>query len=507
MVVAPGISNIGHIIVDAFRSRTPRTAAAWDGRPVDIFVNGGAGSDNISPENASLESLYRYQPHLRAAIDFLASNVAQLSVHSFVRGENGARERETSSLVHKRLSVAPNEYMTGYELFYSLVADMALYNRAYWFFTPGNSGDMEIHPFPAGWVSPVFSDFSTVDFYKIQIPGNSETLKISADNCIAFNGWSPGLTSPSSLVDSLRLVLEENYHSRKYRVQFWRKSGRVGTYLARPVNAPEWDNSARRRFYSMWEDFTSDHGPRAGSTPLLEDGIEIKSNAFKSADEEWAESVRLSLQTVAQVYQIPPGMLGASNSETYSSLRERNKMLFKNTLGPRIRFIEDRINAFVLPLLGADPATHFVEFNTEGMLRGDFETQASVMSTATGGPWMTRNESRAIMNLPRIESSAADELITPLNVVVGGQTSPQDGGTAYQGGGKNRTVILKFLERCDRIKTARGIDSMPWERLTRELSDDLGGDSELAVKVTDALAKMQGGAFVDMITEFEGDVE
>lgn len=182
-------------------------------------------------------------------------------------------------------------------------------------------------------------------------------------------------------------------------------------------------------------------------------------------------------------------------------------MLFKNTLGSRIRFIEDRINAFVLPLLGIDNTEFFVEFNTEGMLRGDFETQAAIMSTATGGAWMTRNESRALMNLPPLDMPGADELITPLNVVVGGQTSPQDGGTAFQGGGKNRTVILKFLERCDRIKTARG-ENMPWDRLTRELTDDLDGDSALAVKVTDALATMQGGgAYVDMITEFEGENE
>ena len=102
-MVAPGISNIGHIIVDAFRSRTPRTAAAWDGRPVDIFVNGGGGADNVSPQNASYESMYRYQPHLRTAIDFLASNIAQLSLHSFKRGGDGSRSRETESLAHARL--------------------------------------------------------------------------------------------------------------------------------------------------------------------------------------------------------------------------------------------------------------------------------------------------------------------------------------------------------------------------------------------------------------------
>lgn len=40
---------------------------------------------------------------------------------------------------------------------------------------------------------------------------------------------------------------------------------------------------------------------------------------------------------------------------------------------------------------------------------------------------MTVNEARAKRNLPALEG--ADELVVPLNVVAGGQASPQDGGT------------------------------------------------------------------------------
>jgi hypothetical protein len=46
------------------------------------------------------------------------------------------------------------------------------------------------------------------------------------------------------------------------------------------------------------------------------------------------------------------------------------------------------------------------------------------MQTATGAPIMTRNEARQRMNLPHLPG--ADDLVVPLNVLVGGQASPTD---------------------------------------------------------------------------------
>ena len=39
---------------------------------------------------------------------------------------------------------------------------------------------------------------------------------------------------------------------------------------------------------------------------------------------------------------------------------------------------------------------------------------------------MTTNQARRILDMPAIDGG--DELITPLNVLTGGQPSPQDGG-------------------------------------------------------------------------------
>src|SRR5690606_4605638 len=120
-----------------------------------------------------------------------------------------------------------------------------------------------------------------------------------------------------------------------------------------------------------------------------------------------------------------PVVVGSSEGASYNTVRELHRAIYRTMLGADIRQIEERVTAFVLPMLGASD-DHFVKLNVESMLRGSFEEQASVLSTSVGAPWMTRNEARALSDMPAVDGG--DELITPLNVIEGGQPSPQDGG-------------------------------------------------------------------------------
>lgn len=374
------------------------------------------------PKNMTVEDLWATQPHLRTVIDFRARNIAQLGVQLFAAdGEQRSRVRGTD--VSKLLG-RPNPYMTGYDLIYDLVASRSLYDTAYWFIMEGEAGKV-IHPFPPAWVTPLADSYFAPRSYRVQVPGGDRYVDVPGDQVVEFRGWTPtpSLTT-SSPVETLRMVLEEQHSSRKHRLQLWRRNGRVGSYIARPKDAAPWDDTARRRFMDMFTAFTGDNA-KAGGVPLLEDGMELKRNAFTSADEQWAESVKISLETVAQVYQVNPTMVGVLEGTNYSNMKEFNRALYRTSLGPDIVQIEERITEFVLPLLGA-PDDQFVKLNVESMLRGSFEEQVKVFSASVGGPWMTRNEARALQDMPPLDEG--DELITPLNVTEGGQASPLDGG-------------------------------------------------------------------------------
>lgn len=418
--------STGSLILSALKNRISRTSALYQGREVDILVN-HSGGDSV-PEGLSPAQMWRTQPHLRTVVDFLARNVSQLGLHSFVRdGEERKRDRE--STVAQVLCTKPNAYMTTFDLIYSLVGNYALYNRAYWFIALNKDGELEIHPFPSDWVTPIYDHLFRVSEYKIRPPGTADAVKVDAASIVAFEGWNPAQGSDSSPVDTLRLILEEQYHSRMHRLQVWKRNGRVGSCLTRPASSPAWDDTARRRFYEMFEAFVGDKGSRAGGTPILEDGMELKRVGFNSADEQWSESVKISLETVAQVYQVNPTMVGVLDSANYSNVKEFNRSLYTNTLGPLLRMIESRLNAFALPLLGAEPG-QYVEFNVEEKLRGSFEEQAAVTSAAVGAPWMTRNEARRMRNLPAVDNG--DSLITPLNLAVEGAAGEADAPSAEE---------------------------------------------------------------------------
>ena len=481
--------NAGKTILSALINRIPRSETTYNGQPVTVFMNHSGIPD--APGNLPPEVLWRTQPHLRTVVDFICRNVSQLGLHTFERnGEDRKRDRDSDLA---RLLRRPNPQMTTYDLIYDLVGNLSLHSRAYWFIFRTIDDEWELQPFPAPWVTVEYDTFWAPKKYVVQ-PPNKDGKKVSftPDRVLDFGQWSPVPGQSSSPIDSLRLVLEEQHHSRKHRVQLWRRNGRVGSYISRPADAPTWTRSDRQRFYKMYESFTGDGGSRAGGVPLLEEGMEIKQTKFTSADEEWAASVKLSLETVAQVYQVNPTMVGVLDNANYSNVKEFNKSLYTNTLGPLIRMIELRLNTFLLPMLGIDSDRYFVEFNVNEKLRGSFEEQAAVASSAVGAPYMTRNEMRKLNNLPALDN--ADDLVTPLNLSTSSSTDspeePADDPEEAPLTEAEKSVIDRHIDRATRVYKA----SKQWnrERFDRELAADLksvGGRTDLVTGVNNDLER------------------
>ncbi|ROP78319.1 HK97 family phage portal protein [Frigoribacterium sp. PhB107] len=375
--------------------------------------------------NRTPEDMWRTQPALRSVVSFRARNVAQLGLHTFQR-DGESRERVRDNPVAQLLR-RPNDHQTTYELVYDLVAMLDLYDRAFWAVSPDDSAPSgwSIRSVPAPWVvGKAGGDFWGPAEWIIAPPGEAQ-FRVPASAIIAFTGWSPlSSTSGTPPIDALKQTLAEQISAQEFRLQMWKRGGRVGTYLTRPATAPKWDKVARDRFRDSFKEYTNS-GSKAGGTPLLEDGIEMKRVGFTAREEEYIESAKLAISTVASVYHVNPTMIGQLDNANFANVREFRRMLYTETLGPLIAQIEDRLNAFLVPQL-TDEDGVYVEFNIGEKLQGSFEEQAAVLSTSVGGPWMSRNEARGRNNLPAIEGG--DELIVPLNVLVGGQASPQDGG-------------------------------------------------------------------------------
>lgn len=376
---------------------------------------------------ASPSSLWRTQPHLRTVVSFLARNVAQLGLHTFERLDETDRKRDRTSAAALSLAF-PDAMMTTYDLVYALVGDLMLYDRAYWLVlpTPGERSPFTLRRLPPSWVQRVPGDPFKVEQYVVSL--NDKTVTLSASQILDFTGYAPSQpVGGSPTIEALRATLEEQVESAKYRQQVWKRGGRVSAVLQRPKDAPAWSDAAREVFREDWYAKYTGRGSRAGGTPILEDGMTLQRVDFNAQEQQFVEAAKLSLTTVASAFHVNPTMIGQNDGANYSNVREFRRMLYGDTLGPILAQIEARLNTFLLPMLGVDPQTFYVEFNIREKLEGSFDEQASALQTSTGGPWMTRAEARARMNLPYVEGT--DELIVPLNVVEGGQASPTDAGS------------------------------------------------------------------------------
>lgn len=391
------------------------------------YVNGWGGDWRARLHGMSIPTLYATQPHLQSVITFRARNVAQLPLQVFDTTD-GLHERDRTSTVAQLLE-APNPHQTTFELIRDTVTSIDLYGEAYWLCAPSleTPHGWQLENLPPAWItSKQGGDAFQPAYYTVSPPiGDGTSTRIPARNVIRFSNFETSLGTPISPVQALKNILEEQIASWEYRQQIWNRGGRVGTYLHRPANAPAWSAEAYDRFTEAWHEFQRG-GARAGETPLLEDGMELRRIGFSAREDEWAEASRLSLQTVCAVYHVAPAMLGLDGTSTYASVREFRSMLYTETLGPIIRQLEQRIDRFIVPLVEPNYSGKLqAKFNIDAKLAGSFEEQASVLSTATGAPWLAVNEARALRNLPPLPG--ADQLVVPLNVTQGGQASPQSG--------------------------------------------------------------------------------
>lgn len=392
--------------------------------------------------------LYRRQPQIRTVISFLARNIAQLGLHSYRRVSDTDRERLTDHRLPEILA-APGASLTRYRLIERLVSDIGIYDKAFWVKVRQDSGELlGVIPVPPSRME-IRGD-SWLEPEQFVVHGSRGELKLSPDQVVYFHGYDPDdLREGSSPIESLRSLLAEEYEANRSREQMWRNGGRMSGVLKRPVDAPKWE-TGRERFVESWRAYTSGGGS-AGGTPILEDGMEYEQLALDPAKAQYIEARKLTREEVAAAYHIPLPMVGILDHATFSNIKEQHQNLYQDTLGPWLTMIQEEIALQLIPDL-PDSQGVYVEFNLQEKLRGSFEEQAAQLQTAVGAPWLLRNEARARMNLPSIDGG--DDLVTPLNVLIGDQASPTDSAPepvqASLPKGRGRLVLMKAApERPD----------------------------------------------------------
>lgn len=507
-----GKANLPYSTYDAAQRVLPDPHEPFLGVPGVAVVDPGVPLSWA--HKGEIKRIWETQPNVRKVVSFVTRNCATIPFHTFERVSDTDRQRVKDHPLDALMS-RPRLRTSPYQFWEAVYSDMLLYDMWAVIFLPftGDSEDelVQVPSWRLHFQVDAFRRVESVWMWEGQERAridadqrNKGWTKLDLDRLIFGHGYSPDGAGLSPMV-TLKDILDENQEAVAYRRQVWANGARVPTFLSRPVGAPAWSKEARQRFWQGFRAMFTARGPQAGGVPLLEDGMELKTSAaFTPQDSQDLEGRRLTAVEVAAAFHIAPELVGAQQGN-YSNVREYRQMLYRDSLGPYYQSIEQILNAQLVPLLAGDREI-YIEANIDSKLRGSFEEQAAVISTATGAPWMTRAEARGLRNLPEI--GGADQLVVPLNVLVGGQASPRDSGSqngksveasAHDAAGpaakaqargktksaevpsgqvtKTRKVLEDFFARQgDSVKSRIGAGDDDWwdgDRWDSELSDDL----------------------------------
>lgn len=138
----------------------------------------------------------------------------------------------------------------------------------------------------------------------------------------------------------------------------------------------------------------------SGRPFVVDNGMKWTSLSINPDDAQMLESRAFSVEEICRFFGVPPHMIGhtATTSSFGNGIEQMTIGFVQFTLRERLKNIESTLEQTLLsPIERA--AGMRIEFNIDGLLRGDSAARASLYSAGLKDKWLTVNEVRAKENL------------------------------------------------------------------------------------------------------------
>lgn len=406
----------------------------------DTWITRDAGIplDQYNPVATDPLTLWKTQPSLRKVVSFIARQAGHIPWHAYVRVSDTDRQRAQGSAAEQMLN-RPSKFRSGYNLWRDLITDALIYDMfCVVYFAETATKPKRLLRIPPGLLTIRSNFIGETEQIILRTPAGFDNVDLTDAPMAISWGWSPAGGTGVSPMHTLAGILEENRRSVAWRSQQWMNSPKLSGVLQYEKGFK--DDRKRDRFLQSWRQWRD--SVNAGGTPILEDGMTYEQlEGLNPKDAGDIEGRQLTDAEVASAFHIAPELVGA-RAGNFSNIAAFRQMLHGPTLGPIYTELIQAVNAGLVGEMDATPDL-YVEMDRDAAINGSFLEQAQIISTSTGGPFMTRAEGRGKLNLPFIEGT--DELIVPMNVTAGGQASPHDSGSQniVPGAEKQREAALQ----------------------------------------------------------------
>ena len=163
----------------------------------------------------------------------------------------------------------------------------------------------------------------------------------------------------------------------------------------------------------------------AGRPLILNHGMKYESISMSPEDSQMLESRSFSVEDICRFFGVPPFMVGHTQKTTSwgTGLEQQTLGFQKFTLRRRLKRIEMALEKQLLSAADRSAGVT-IEFNLDGLLRGDSKSRAESYASGIQNGYYTINEVRAWENLPPVPGGDEARVQIQNQPVSGGPAKP-----------------------------------------------------------------------------------
>jgi HK97 family phage portal protein len=334
------------------------------------------------------------------AVNFIAGSFASLPLQVFKKGENGAKDVDEGDPLYAMLHDSPNGEWTSFNWRkYSMTNVLVNGGRAYTFIER-NLARRVTNLWPLDPMSMMVKRQAGKRSYHYK--DGDRTVIYQPDEIldIPFMLRSDGVTHVDP-VSKLKGAVGLSIALERYAQKFFANGGVPPLALQGTIGSPA---AASRAATDVTSAIRAANEERR-NVIVLPSGYTLNPVGFDPQKSQMTEGRQFQLGEIARMYGLPPVFLQDLTHGTYSNTEQQDLAYVKHTLTTWLEAWEQEMN---LKLFGPR-SKKFVEFNVDGLLRGDFETRMSGYAKGIQNAIITPDEARAAENRPA-KGGPADKL-------------------------------------------------------------------------------------------------
>lgn len=361
----------------------------------EVTASGYTGNSLFlgSRENAMLLStVYR-------CVDVISDAVAQLPLETFSIDSDGFKRPYIDHPVYSLLNEEPNEDMTRFTFFKTMVASVILRGNAYAYIERDSRGNaiqliyLQTHQVNIVWIL----DNSGIKRKRYQVVGFKELVE-PKDMLHFLNFSYDGIVGVSTLTHA-RQTLGIATDSEAHAAGFFKGGGNAAGILT--IDGARMNADQKNQNYEEWKRRTDPTTGSPNGIVILEGNMKYQTLTINPKDAQLLESRQFNVVDICRFFSVSPVKAFDLREANYSTVEATQLAFLTDTAAPILTKIELELNRKLFKK--SEKGRVKSEFNTSGFLRADKSAQGTYLNQMFQIGAMTPNEIRRENNLPKVE--------------------------------------------------------------------------------------------------------